>query len=65
MLSDMKHVLSLITFLMISLSLTAGERELLWPKNKMPHRQDHQIAAMTDESKSEGFNPDKHRIAYI
>ena len=61
----MKHVLSLITFLMISLSLTAGERELLWPKNKMPHRQDHQIAAMTDESKSEGFNPDKHRIAYI
>ena len=31
----------------------------------MPHRQDHQIAAMTDESETEGFNPDKNRIAYI
>jgi len=31
----------------------------------MPHRQDHQIAAMTDEVKKGDFKPDKNRIAYI
>ncbi len=31
----------------------------------MPHRQDHQIAAMTDESKKKDFDADKNRIAYI
>ncbi len=31
----------------------------------MPHKQEHQIAAMTDESGAEGFNADKHRVAYL
>ena len=31
----------------------------------MPHSQDHQIAAMTDESGSKGFDAKKHRVAYI
>lgn len=43
----------------------AGQRELVWPKGKMPDAQDHQIAAMTDESSREGFRPEKNRIAYI
>ena len=31
----------------------------------MPHRQDHQIAAMTDEAGDPKFNADKHRVAYL
>ena len=61
----MKRFISLLVTALISLSLTAVERERIWPKGKMPHRQDHQIAAMTDESRTGGFNPDKNRIAYI
>ena len=61
----MKRLFLLISIIFISLSLIAGQRETVWPKGKMPHRQDHQIAAMTDESRKEGFNPDKNRIAYI
>ena len=44
---------------------SARERESIWPKNKMPDDQEHQIAAMTDESGQEGFRPDKHRVAYL
>ena len=61
----MKRFFSLISIIFISLSLTAGEREKIWPKGEMPHRQDHQIAAMTDESRKEGFKPEKNRVAYI
>lgn len=43
----------------------ALERETVWPKGKMPHRQEHQIAAMTDETSSEKFKADKHRVAYL
>ena len=31
----------------------------------MPHRQENQIAAMTDEAAQKGFKADKHRTAYI
>lgn len=51
--------------LCIAASLIAGERETIWPKGKMPHRQDHQIAAMTDETSKKDFDADKNRIAYI
>ena len=61
----MIRLVLLIYTICTSLTLTAGQRETVWPKSKMPHRQDHQIAAMTDESETEGFNPDKNRIAYI
>ena len=43
----------------------ALERVPVWPKGKMPNRQEHQIAAMTDEVKQEGFKADKHRVAYL
>ena len=61
----MKKLASLVSFILLSISLMAGEREAIWPKNKMPDYQDHQIAAMTDESRLESFEADKHRIAYI
>ena len=61
----MKRFFLLIITTLLPIYLTAGERENIWPKDKMPHRQGHQIAAMTDESQKEGFNPDKNRIAYI
>ena len=60
----MKRLIAvLLTF--VTLCAYAGQRELIWPKGKMPDAQPGQIAAMTDESKAEGFKPDKHRIAYI
>lgn len=61
----MKGFITFLSIFFISISLNAGERETIWPKGKMPHRQEHQIAAMTDESNLESFNPDKNRIAYI
>lgn len=61
----MKRYFLLIAFVLLSFSLTAGERETIWPKGKMPHRQEHQIAAMTDEAGRPGFNADKHRTAYL
>ena len=61
----MKRTLSLIVLLCITASLVAGERETIWPKGKMPHRQYHQIAAMTDETSKQDFDADKNRIAYL
>ncbi|MGN0232869.1 MAG: alpha/beta hydrolase [Bacteroidaceae bacterium] len=43
----------------------AADIETVWPKGKMPHRQDHQIAAMLDMARDKDFNPEKHRVAYI
>ena len=51
--------------LFISISLFASERVNIWPKDKMPHRQDHQIAAMTDEARQKDFKADKNRVAYL
>lgn len=61
----MKRIISTIIILAIVWSMAAQERQTIWPKGKMPHRQDHQIAAMTDEAGQEGFDADKNRIAYI
>ena len=60
----MKRLLYLL-LLVCSLPLAAGERQDLWPKNKMPDARDGQIAAMTSESKAEGFIPEKHRMPYL
>jgi len=60
------HKLHLVILALIcTLSIHAFERELIWPKGKMPDPQSHQIAAMTDESGLQGFKPDKHRVAYL
>lgn len=60
----MKRLFLLISFFCV-LNLYAWERETVWPKGKMPDRQSHQIAAMTDETSDPKFNADKHRTAYL
>ena len=55
----------LMLFVCCTLNALAWEREVIWPKGKMPDAQTHQIAAMTDEVKSEKFNPDKNRVPYL
>ena len=42
-----------------------GERQAIWPEGKMPDFQEHQIGAMTDESRAPGFLADDHRMPYI
>lgn len=61
----MKRYLLLIAGLCLSLSLFAQKREFIWPKGKMPHESDSQIAAMTSESEADGFKPSKHRQPYL
>lgn len=61
----MRRYCLLLAGLFLSLSLLAQQRENIWPKGKMPHASDAQIAAMTSESKAEGFNPKKHRQPYL
>ena len=61
----MKRIFIYALALLMSVGLAAQERVTVWPKGKMPNKQDHQIAAMTDESELEGFNADKHRVAYL
>ena len=48
-----------------AMDASAGERMKIWPEGKMPDAQPHQIAAMTDEVKASGFNPDEHRDPYL
>ena len=61
----MKKLILLFVAMLRSWSIYAWERETIWPKGKMPHRQDHQIAAMTDEAGQPDFKADKHRVAYL
>ena len=61
----MKRIIICFFMLALGIGAMAQERETIWPEGRMPHRQDHQIAAMTDEAGSEGFDEDKHRIAYL
>ncbi len=60
-----KRMLLLVAAMLWTWSGYAWERETVWPKGKMPHRQEHQIAAMTDEAGEQGFKADKHRVAYL
>lgn len=61
----MRKGLLLICVFLYTLCGYAWERESVWPKGKMPHAQGQQIAAMTDEVSTKGFDPDKHRVAYL
>lgn len=61
------HVVA-IALLMAALSIqgaSAEEREYLWPKGKMPDTQPHQIAAMREATRVEGFKADKNRRPYL
>ena len=48
-----------------ALGAFAGERVYIWPDGKMPDSQPHQIAAMTDAVRANGFKPDEWRRPYI
>ena len=61
----MKKISILFFALIYGAVCFANERMPIWPKGKIPDYQAHQIAAMTDEVKQKGFNPDKHRTAYL
>ena len=60
----MKRILFFVS-VFYALCVGAWERESVWPKGKMPDAQKHQIAAMTDETSSDKFNADDHRVAYL
>ncbi len=60
----MKRLL-FITFAMYTMCAFAWERELVWPKGKMPDFQEHQIAAMTYESGQKDFKAKKFTTAYL
>lgn len=60
----MKRIL-IAALTLVTAVCQANERELIWPKDRMPDSQPHQIAAMTDEVAGKGFKPEKHRIAYL
>lgn len=60
----MKKILSILA-IFLSLGAFAWEREAIWPAGRMPDAQEHQIAAMTNESRAKGFKPEKHRVAYL
>ena len=60
----MKRIL-LPLLLLVVIPMAAAERQPIWPKGKMPHSCDRQIAAMTDETGLPGFNPARHRIPYL
>ncbi len=54
-----------IAIILNSFAAMGWEREKIWPEGKMPHPQDGQIAAMTDELREPGFDPAAHRTAYL
>lgn len=61
----MKKITLLLTALLVTFGLAAQERQTVWPKGKMPDKQDHQIAAMTNETSQKDFKADKHLVAYL
>ena len=61
----MKKYLSLFVLLLLSLNLGAWERTKVWPDGKMPHPQDGQVGAMSNEMRAPGFQPDEFRGAYL
>ncbi|MBO4476408.1 MAG: alpha/beta hydrolase [Bacteroidales bacterium] len=60
-----KRITTTLLLLALTLPVLAQQREYIWPKGKMPHTSDQQIAAMTSESKAPGFKPEKNRRPYL
>ena len=57
--------LLILAGLSISVSVPAAQRDYLWPSGKMPHPQDHQIAAMLDVALDPSFKPDDNRRPFL
>ena len=61
----MKRIAFLAALLLVTISLSAQTRENIWPKNKMPDFQEHQIAAKRTDAKKDDFKPEKNRQPYL
>lgn len=61
----MRKVFLSLAILFAAVPVLATQRENLWPKNKMPDAQPHQVAEMRSVTREPGFNPDKHRMPYL
>jgi acetyl esterase/lipase len=61
----MKRLIAYLLGLLCVVGAFGQERELIWPKGKMPDPQEQQIAAMTNETSDPKFKPEKHRTAYL
>lgn len=61
----MKRLAFIIVLLFSALALSAQTKENIWPKNKMPDAQDHQIAAKRTDARKEDFKPEDHRHPYL
>ncbi|MBE6215556.1 MAG: alpha/beta hydrolase [Bacteroidales bacterium] len=61
----MKKITSLTILALCCITMAAQERQAIWSEKKMPDKQEHQIAAMTDVSGKADFNPDEYRIPYL
>ena len=61
----MRRTIQILLACIVCIALHAQERELIWKMKQMPYPQEHQIAAMTDETSQKSFRADKNRVAYI
>ena len=61
----MKRYFLILLTALLAVGMQAGKHVAIWPKGKMPNTQPQQIAAMTAEVNTKGFNPDKNRMPYL
>lgn len=61
----MKKIIITLALTLLATSIQAGKHIYIWPKGKMPDMRSTQIAAMTADTKVEGFRPDKNRQPYL
>ena len=61
----MKRIALFSALLLMTLSVMAQTRENIWPKNKMPDAQEHQIAAKRNDTRKSDFKPEKNRQPYL
>ena len=61
----MKQLLVLSWWLLVPVMACAGERVPLWPEAKIPNFQPQQIAASTQEVKSQGFKPAENSMPHL
>ncbi len=61
----MRRFVFFVCALFIAGTACAGNKEYIWPKGKMPDRQAHQIAAMTNVTKAYGFKAEEWTEPYL
>lgn len=61
----MKRIAFIIALLFATSALSAQTKEYIWPKNKMPDAQEHQIAAKRTDARKADFKPEDNRHPYL